>query len=225
MRVPHTKDLSLHPRDRVNDPLFDPLYHATRIVLGFVQGLFKSLPSSQYQWSPDPESTEIIITDAAPITYEALTQRPHIISMRGQASYANTALQSFAEQHYKTGARRFRDAVMSSITLNCISRNGVEASRLAWFTASHIKALRHLLQRSGPFVGIGQDVTVGGEMPPGMLLQDAGDGGAVNVPVMLPFTFMHQWEVLEPALIIDNLNVNIDGDASHTIIVSEEDNG
>jgi len=28
------------PIDRVNDPMFDPLYHANRVIIGFLQGLF-----------------------------------------------------------------------------------------------------------------------------------------------------------------------------------------
>lgn len=200
--------------ERVVDPLYDPIYAANRTVVGFVQGLFKALPEGKYTWSEDPEQTEILITDAAPITSEVLTARPCIVSVRGQSQYANTAMNSLEYIDHKTGIKSYRDVVAASITLNCLSKNGVEAGRLAWFVASHIKALRHTLQRRGPFVHIGQDVMVMGEMQPGGLLQDPSDVGAVNVPVILQFTVAHRWEVREPALIAGDIHVNIDTDNS-----------
>jgi hypothetical protein len=207
--------------ERVRDPMFDPLYHANRVLVGFIQGLFSALPSGMYTWDADPERTEIVVTDAAPITNEVLTQRPCIVTVRGQSQYANTAMNSLEYTDRKTGIRSFRDVVAGSITVNCLSKNGVEAARLAWFIASHVKALRHLLQRSGPFINIGQDVAVLGEMPPQGLLQDPSDVGAVNVPVILQFTLAHRWEVKEPALIAGEIRVNIDGDIEQSTIVDE----
>jgi hypothetical protein len=190
--------------ERVADPLYDPIYHANRTLIGFVQGLFKALPEGKYTWSEDPELTEILITDAAPITLEVLTARPCIVAVRGAVQYANTAMNSLEYVDHQTGIRSFRDVVAGSIT-----KNGVEAARLAWFVASHIKALRHLLQRKGPFIHIGQDVSVMGEMQPGGLVQDPSDSGAVNVPVILQFTVAHRWEVLSPALIAQDITAKI----------------
>ena len=215
--------------ERVRDPLFDPLYHANRVVIGFLQGLFKSLPEGRYTWSEDPEQTEILITDAAPITSEVLTARPCIVTVRGQSQYANVTMNSMDYVDPRTQTRAFRDVISSSITINCISRNGVEASRLAWFVGSYIKALRHLLHREGPFLRIGHDVMIMGEMPPGALLQDPSDVGAVNVPVIIQFVIAHRWEVREPSLTASEIRVNIDETPKNsedgpqrTIIIEEE---
>lgn len=214
MPIPSTSRPGFIRDERVLDPLYDPVYHANRTVIGFVQGLFKALPDGRYTWDEDPELSEILITDAAPITSEVLTARPSIVAVRGQTQFANTAMNSLEYVDHRTGIRSFRDVVAGSITLNCLSKNGVEASRLAWFTASHIKALRHLLQRKGPFVHIGQDVMVMGEMQPGGLVQDPSDSGAVNVPVILQFTVAHRWEVRSPALIAEDIRVNINKNSS-----------
>lgn len=215
--------------DRVRDPMFDPLYHANRVLIGFIQGLFKSLPGGRYSWSEDPEQTEILITDAAPITSEVLTARPCIVTVRGQAQYANVTMNSMDYVDPATQTRSYRDVISSSVTVNCVSRNGVESSRLAWFVASHVKALRHLLHREGPFVRIGHDVAVMGEMPPGALLQDPSDVGAVNVPVIIQFVIAHRWEVREPSFTAREIRVNIDETPensedvpSRTIIIEEE---
>lgn len=209
MPVAPTSRPSFIRDERVLDPLYDPIYGANRTLVGFVQGLFKALPEGKYTWDEDPELTEILITDAAPITAEVLTARPCIVSVRGQVQYANTAMNSLEYIDHQTGITSYRDVVAGSITLNCLSKNGVEAARLAWFVASHIKALRHLLQRKGPFIHIGQDVMVMGEMQPGGLVQDPADSGAVNVPVILQFTLAHRWEVRDPALIAQEINVKI----------------
>ena len=224
MRVPHTTRTEINRDQSVVDPMFDPVYHATRVIIGFLQGLFKSLPAGRYTWSPDPEKTEITITDALPITQQALTLRPCIVTVRGQSAYANTTLNSLVEIDHKTGLRTFRDVISSSVTVNCISRNGVESSRLAWFVASHVKALRHVLQRSGPFVAIGQDVNVMGELPPTGLVQDSADSAAINVPLVLPFMLAHNWEVREPSFLAGKISVNIDGDVEQSVI-EEVENG
>jgi hypothetical protein len=220
MRAPVNEPVRIDRDARTADPLFDPMYHANRVIVGFMQGLFRSLPAGGYTWSPDPEQTEITITDAAPITAQALTQRPCIVTVRGQVSYVNNAMNSFEGMDPYTGRRAFRDLLSSSFAINCMSKNGVEAARLAWFVASHIKALRHMIQRSGPFALIGQDVTVMGEMQPGGLVQDPADSGAVNVPVIVPFIVQHRWEVQEPSLKAGGIRV-IMNDTDYGLVEEE----
>ena len=155
------------------------------------------------------EETEILITDSMPITNEALSFRPAIITMQGQASFLNTAMRSLESVNVLTGHHVHRDLVQGNVTFNCVSRNGVEASRLAWFLASQIKALRVFLQRQGPFARIGHDVIIMGEQPAGLLVSDPVDGGAFNVPVSVPFFMPYKWEVREPAFIHDSTRVEL----------------
>ena len=209
MRAPATTSPNFHPMYREVDPMFNPMYHAVRILVGFTQGLFRYLPEGKYKWSPDPEKSEIMITDLMPITSQSITQRPAILTMMGQASFTNSAMRSVEGVNPSTGHTVFRDLITSSVTFNCISRNGVEAGRLAWFLASHIKSLRIFLQRTGPFARIGHDVILLGEQPAGLIIQDQADGGAVNVPVSVPFLLAHKWEVREPASLHETTRVNL----------------
>ncbi len=209
MRTPDTSSAPIDRDNREVSPLFDPMYHSTRVLVGFAQGLFKQLPKGQYKWSADPEVTEITITDQMPITNESLSFRPAIITMQGQSSFMNTTMRSLESVNVHTGHHVFRDIIQGSATFNCVSRNGVEASRLAWFLSSQIKALRVFLQRQGPFVRIGHDVIIMGEQPAGLLLSDPSDGGAFNVPVNVPFFMPHKWEVREPAFIHDSTRVEL----------------
>jgi len=209
VRSSNTHQAPIGRENREVSPLFDPLYHSTRVLIGFTQGLFKQLPKGQYHWSPDPEVTEITITDQIPITTESLAYRPAILTIQGQASFLNSAMRSLETVNTHTGHHVFRDIIQSSVTFNCVSRSGVESSRLAWFLSSQIKALRVFLQRQGPFVRIGHDVILMGEQPAGLLLSDPSDGGAFNVPINIPFFMPHKWEVREPAFIHDSTRVEL----------------
>lgn len=208
-KVPNTFSFPVDPEDRENNPFWDPLYHATRILLAFAQGLFKSLPNGQYHWSEDPEITEILITDQAPITSSVLNHRPAIVTVRGQAQFLNLHMGSFEDQDHLSGNKKFRDIISGSVTFNCLARVGVEASRIAWFIGSHVKYLRAFLQQQGPFTQIGQDVMLMGESPPGMLLQDPAEEGTINMPVVVPFFFPHRWEVKDPTFSLASIEANI----------------
>ena len=229
MRSPITSAPPIKKEDRELSPLFNPLYYATRVLVGFTQGLFRQLPKGQYHWSPDPQETEIVITDMLPITTESLSMRPAILTMQGQANFLNSTMRSLEGVNVSTGHHVFRDIINGNVTFNCVSKNGVEAARLAWFISSQIKALRVFLQRQGPFVRIGHDVIIMGEQPAGLLVHDPTDGGAFNVPVSVPFFLPHKWEVREPAFVHDSTRVELihkkqngDSAAQESFIITNE---
>lgn len=205
-------------------PFFDPLYAADRAMISFLQGLFAQLDAGDWKWSGDPHLTEIFIAGMTPITTELLSFRPAIIVGMEQVQFMNTTLHSMERVSSKSGNTLYRDILSGSFTINCISRAGVEARRLAWFVAFHVKALRTLLQRTGIFGQIGQDITIMAEQPPGALLQDSADGGAINVPVSLPFILTHTWEVREPAFVHDQTRVSlaVGAGSPQTIVVTNE---
>jgi hypothetical protein len=214
-RAPSVRHGGFAPERREYDPLYDPVYHSTRVLIGFVQGLFKALPDGRYRWSEDPDKTEITVTGAYPLTASAINNRPAVVVVHGQTGYLNVAMNGMETVSAATGNMVHRDILGTTMVFNCVARTGPEASALAWFLASNIKALRTLLQRKGPFTRIGPEVTIGGESPPGALLQDAVDGGAVNVAVVVPVFIPHKWEVRNPAHQLDTINLIVEpsGDA------------
>jgi hypothetical protein len=196
----------IHSKD-AGDPFFDPIYAAERTMIAFLQALFAQIPASSHIWTPDPNTTGIFIAGTTPITTELLSFRPAVIVGTEQIQFMNTTLHSMERITNKTGNVTYRDVLNGSYTVNCISRVGVEARRLAWFIAFHVKALRTMLQRTGRFAQIGQEIIIMAEQPPGALLQDSAEGAAVNVPISLPFVLMHSWEVREPSFVHDQTRV------------------
>lgn len=198
------------PRGLEYDPLHDPTYHAVRTMVGFCQGIFKSLPNAKYRWTPDAESTQVIITAAYPLKAETVSRRPAVVIGHSQSQLMNTTLGSFETQRFETGNTVYRDLIATTIVFNCVATTGHEAASLAWFIASNLRALRPLIQRMGPFTQIGQDVTIGVESPPGALLQDSTDTTAIAVPVMAQTYIPHRWEVLNPAYQVDEIGLSVD---------------
>jgi hypothetical protein len=220
--IPTNSPPILHKSERESNLMFDPIAHCIRVLIGFTQGLFGNMESGQYRWSPDPEHTEITITGAYPLTIQAINMRPAIVCVHGQSAYLNLSMASFETINMHTGNKVYRDILACNAVFHVVSRTGAEASRLAWFLGSQIKALRVFLQRQGPFTRIGHDITIGGESPPGGLIQDNADGGAVSVQVIVPFFVPHKWEVLEPAYKNDNIKIDMSVEPKNdTIQISE----
>ena len=198
-----------NPAQREYDPLYDPIYASIRSLIGFCQGVFMAIPDKRYMWSSDPEKTEITITGAYPLKWETVNSRPAIVVVHGQTQYLNTAMNSFSGYNPNTGNMVHRDLISTTAVFNCVAKTGAEASSLAWFLASNIKALRTLLQRKGPFTRIGHDINIGGESPPGALIADQIDGGAIAVQVVVPMFIPHRWEVLNPAYEVDDITLSV----------------
>lgn len=168
----------------------EPLYHFTRLYILFLQGLFKQFSEGSYKWSDDEGLAEIAITDQCPIPRDRIEARPHIITMRGPAQFANLTLDQMRTIDPRTGMKERSDLVACTMSLNCIAKMGPEAQRIAWITASMIREMKVLLQRAGMFK-VGDELTVGPESPPGAMMSGEGDSEFIMVTVHSPFFF--QW--------------------------------
>lgn len=169
----------------------DPLYHFTRIYLLFLQGLFSQFPSGSYKWSDDEKLSEIAITDQAPIPKDRIEQRPHIVTMRGPAQFANLTLDQMRTVDPKTGMKERTDLVACTMTLNCIAKLGPEAQRIAWVVMSNLRRFKEVIQRTGGLHKIGDEVSIGPESPPGAMAAPEADSEFVMLTVHSPFFF--QW--------------------------------
>lgn len=168
----------------------DPLYHFVRVYVLFLQGLFKQFPPGSFKWSDDDALTEITISDQVPIPRDRIEQRPAIITMRGQAQFANLTLDQMRMVNTRSGMKERTDLVACTMSLNCIAKMGVEAQRIGWIVMRHLRDFRVMLQRAG-FHQLGDNLSIGPESPPGSIIAGEGDTEAVMVTVFSPFFF--QW--------------------------------
>lgn len=167
----------------------EPLYFFTRVFLLFLQGLFEQMPTGSYKWSDDEKLSEIGITDQVPIPRERVEQKPQIVTMRGPAQFANLSLDQMRKLDVRTGEKERTDMISCTMTINCVAKNGVEAQRLAWIVARHIRTFKGILQRAGMHK-VGDDLQVTSETPPGTFVAE-GEPEWVMCSVFCPFFF--QW--------------------------------
>jgi hypothetical protein len=188
----------------------DPTLAYNRLFVRFLQGIFGSFSKGNYSWSIDEALTEITITGEAPIAPELVMKRPAIVVALGPAAYNNIAIDQAAgpllEKNPKTGERMFTptydpatatlrhmDLISSTMTYNCLSREAVEARRLAWICNYFTRTLKRVLMRAG-LHRVGEELQVGASSPPGSVVQpDSKEISMVTVSV--PFYAQNNWAV------------------------------
>jgi len=187
----------------------DPLTHYTRIFIRFLQVVFQGFEKGAYRWDPDDKNSDIIISDQATIKKDEVEKRPAILVVRGPLALTNIAMDQFAgpilqrdsqgKEFFKpnldpqTGARRHTDLSSCTMTYNCLSREGIEAQRLAWICGYFTRTLKRTLMKTGMH-RVGEEVQFGSESAPGTLVSPDSNE-IVLVSVSVPFYFQDSWSV------------------------------
>lgn len=170
----------------------EPLDWHTRVYLIFTQGLFKQMPSGSWKWSDDEKLSEITITDQAPFPRDRLEQRPAIITMRGQAQFANMSLDNVRNVDWKTGAKERTDLVACTMSMVCVAKLDTESQKIAWLLMRHLRTFKSMLQKYGRIHKVGDEISISPVSPPiGAVIQGEGDEEFVMCTVQSPFYF--QW--------------------------------
>lgn len=185
----------------------DPLTQFARLFCKFLQIVFGTFEKGAYRWDAEEKNTDITISDQNPIDKEVVEKRPAIIVSRGPAAFANIALDQFAgpllvkdasgkftftpNNDPVSGAVRHTDLISASMTYNCLSREGIEAQRIAWIALYATRVLKRFLLGAG-LHRVGEELQVGSESPPGSIV--TGDPNEIIlVGVQVPFYFQDTW--------------------------------
>lgn len=170
----------------------NPLLHATRICLSFLQGLFgdADLPEGNFKWVADRETTEIIISDESPLHMDVINKRPAIVTVRSPVAFAGIALEQLQSLSIRTGERVHTDMVAGHMTFNCLSSKKVEAEQIAWLVARHLWILHRAFLAYG-FHKFGEKIQVLAASPAGALIAGDTQNEMCSVPVVVPIFF--QW--------------------------------
>lgn len=187
----------------------DPLAHYARLFVRFLQVLFASFEKGAYHWELDEKMTDITISDQGTVNKEVIEKRPAIIVTLGPLAMNNIAMDQFngplletdkegqrtftANIDNSTGARRYTDLVSSTVTYNCLSREGAEARRIAWIAGYFTRTLKRTLMKAG-LHRVGEEVQFGAESAPGSIVQPDSNE-IVMVSVSVPFYAQNTWSV------------------------------
>jgi hypothetical protein len=191
---------------------FNPLVHCRRVTLAFLQGLFAQCPRGQFHWNADSKISEIYIHDANPVDPEKIGQKPAITIIRSPMQFGQLFMDDMQDFNILDGQRTHSDMLSGTLVLNALSKVGVEAEEIAWFTARHTWILRRMLLRRG-FHDVGRGMRVDAVTPAGALV--AGDSDQIwrKVSILMPFHFRYSDKLTPTGLEqIENIEFHIDAE-------------
>lgn len=166
-----------------------PLLHVQRRVVQFLQGLFAQAPPGSYQWkpeslgSPEQKDSEIFIGHDTPIYPNVVGQRPAITVMRGSGQFSQLGIGARAFTDLRTGGVVKMDLVPTTVIVNVLSQNALEAETLAWVVAQHLWIFSEEIVRDEEMFHDIRQPTISAPSPAGSLV--AADTGANWVVVVV----------------------------------------
>lgn len=193
---------------------FNPVRHAYRTYLSFLQTVFHSMEGTAYdQWSynEDPKKTKLNISGRIPLDAEQVAARPTIIATKqGIASSGGT----IGDMDYVdpfTGAITFIDEFRGTLAVYVLSQNDVEADNIAWLVRDLTWTMHRSLISNEGFHSIGRNIQVGDIMPPGSLINESTLRASIRaIPLSIPYSFKRRMRVTPTnARRLERLNLNV----------------
>jgi len=140
-----------------NDILFIKL-----TFLRFLQAYFSLLPSThRFYWSPTVSTRTFHIMDKYSYAELKKDKRYGIVLSRGYISDTGSAINQMATNSLMTQDIAYSDLYQATVTLNCLSKNGIEAEELANMVRTALLSYKASLRSAGIFkiqrVAIGEE--------------------------------------------------------------------
>lgn len=155
-------------------------------LIEFIQFLFSR--SDNYRWVDDEVESKISISDIYP-EKENVEQKPAIVVRRDNMLLTNRGIGHFHSWTFsKNFGSRFMDMLRSQVVIECYSREGLEAEKLANMVFMGILFFRRQLRE----VGRVHDILAAG-IGPEIPQRVTSEITLAMVPVQVSFTFTEQW--------------------------------
>jgi len=165
----------------------DRLLVATRAWLIWLQGLFKSRPKGYYNWDPNMQETEIVISDQNPAGIEVTNKRPLISTSRGTAAWASTSLSQKMTPSWNSPNEVWSDLVACSMTISCVAKEGLEAQDIAYTIFRMIPVFKQNIIRLGRMHAIGNNIQITPETQHGQVVSGSSTPEWKMVQLHVPF--------------------------------------
>jgi len=124
---------------------------AKKIFLSFMQSWFSTYESIEprFYWRSDFTNTPLIILDKFSYNTGHMDPRPAIILSRGPMQLMQTCINQLASFNMETNNKTYTDLIRTSVTLTCISQNGLEAEELANIVSNALTSFKEEFRRAG----------------------------------------------------------------------------
>jgi len=179
----------------------DPMLQITRVFVYFLQNYFREAPEGTgWKWRPNEETTELIITDQKP-RLEAVEKKPHITCVFGEGKWAVLAIDQLMRQKVmSTGERTHTDLFPSTMTYHCQSRDGLLASRIAWYCSYATNVYRRIIIKGGGLHQVGMNHAISPESGPTAYTGPLPEEKIISRVVTIPFYWQPQWLIRDPSV-------------------------
>jgi len=180
-----------------------------RTAIEFLQILFGSRAPGSLHYDSDNTKTDIQIADVNAADLEAINKRPAIIVQRGPLSWQGMGLGGSAfESRDPQGRDVYSDLLLGSLSISCISKEGIEAEQIAHLVFNSFKFFAPTLRTRG-FFSI-KSLNIGAES---LVEQDGAGDETYIVPIVITAQMQERWS-LSPdvkrhleAILIENLSL------------------
>ena len=163
----------------------NPLGHAKRIFLYFLQELFAQTNPTELIWMRDVKETQIIIKSSFTKNVETANKKPMILVSRSNAQIASRTLGSIESVDYRTGGYVRTEQVPFSLICHVLTTSEYVTERIAWYISFSTFVLRHVLIRQG-FYYVGNQMMMGAPSPPPVGLIPGDQTNLVMIQLQLP---------------------------------------
>jgi len=158
------------------------------LFIGFYQSLFNK-NNGEFKYDPDKNVSRLNIADQYSVDDLTPEMKPSIYIRRRPFSYMNLSIDQRGGSDMMTGATAYSDLIAGAIEVVALSRNGLEASRLAGLIFLLTNQFKTELRKTGMFK---VDVKTLGEEQP----IDVRSGfRIVEVPVTIHVMFQYTWAI------------------------------
>jgi hypothetical protein len=167
-----------------------------RTALEFLQILFGTRAQGSFHYDSDDTKTDIQIADINAADLTAVNLRPAIIVARGPMNWQGLGLGGNAIEgvSMKTGTTTYNDLLIGSISISCISREGIEAEQIAHLVFNSFKFFTPTLRKRG-FFSI-KSLNIGGES---LVEQEGVSDETYIVPIYVTAQIQERWRLSEDA--------------------------
>jgi hypothetical protein len=149
---------------------------------------------NDFRWLPDQEETKIHISDQYTENMERPEPRPALIVTRGTIGWQNRGgIDQKQSMSFGSGAKRFTDLLFTQVTVNCFSREGLEAEELANIVFQTVRFFAQQLRARSDVFEV-DSASLGSEA----LIESDSKKNLSVVPVGLVLHFQDSWVLRIP---------------------------
>ena len=192
MTVTEGKDTNpfLPKRSFTGDRIPNTAIFLKRTAIEFLQILFGCRAPGSLHYDSDDTQTDIQIADVNAADLDAVNHRPAIIVMRGPMSWQGLGLGNNAieQKNTRTGETTYNDLLTGSLSVSCISREGIEAENIAHLVFNSFKFFNSTLRKNGFFTI--KSLNIGAET---LVEQEGSSDEMYIVPIYITAAVQERW--------------------------------